>query len=367
MPKGAVLSNFAFVCAGHRYVESFQVRSDDRHLSVLMLFHVGGLMFGLVGPLVANIPSGLLRWFSASNYWDEVRASGATIIDVIGPMISVLCKAPPSGRDRDHTARVCLGAVGQVAREIPVEFERRFGITLLRLFAQTEAGGINTIWNPLLPDRSGSVGPRESLGRSNDWAEVMVVDEYDQPVANGERGEIVLRQRVPFAFMSRYFNNDAITVATFRNGLLHTGDVGYLDEGGWLFFVGRQAHWIRRRGENISAFEVEALISRYPGVREVGVVGVQSEIGEEDVQAVIACEPHQAVDPAELVRWCQDKIAAFKIPRFVQFVDELPRSTTKREVLRHLLKTLPRESVWDSETVFGRHSARGIRLHPRSE
>jgi crotonobetaine/carnitine-CoA ligase len=352
MPKAAVLSHFSLICAGYRYIEAFRITPQDSHMSVMMMFHVGGLLLGVVGPLIANIPTTLLKWFSVSQYWNDVRKSGATILDLIGPMIALLCKEPISPDDRDHHARISMGAVGQVAPEIPDEFERRFGVRLLKQFSQTECGGILAIYKPV------DQGPNHSVGKSTAWAEAIIVDEFDQPVPSETVGEICLRQLVPYTFMTKYFGKDATTVDTLRNGMLHTGDLGYFDKDGWLFFVGRQAHWIRRRGENISSYEVESVLGRFPGVFQAAVVGVPSDIGEEDVKAFIIPDQGVTIDPAALVTWCEDKLAAFKIPRFVSFVSDFPRSTTKKEILRHVLREVADDAPWDSETVFGRRSAR---------
>ena len=353
MPKGVILSHFAWICAGLRYVEAFQATAQDRHFSTLTQFHVGGLMFALIGPMIANMQSEQARWFSVSNYWDRVRDSGATIIDLVGPMITMLCKQPRSPDDRNHKVRVSLGAVGQVPPQFPAEFEERFGIALLRQFSQTESGGILTIYNPI-----GS-GVADSVGKTSHWAEAEVVDEYDQPVRPGEMGEICLKQNIPFTFMSGYHNNPAQSLQTLRNQKLHTGDLGYIDEDGWLFFVGRQAHWLRRRGENISAYEVEKVLADYPGIREVVIVGVPSELGEEEVKAFVIPDAETTIDPLAMVAWCEGKLARFKIPRFVECVTDFPRSATKQEIERNKLRDSDNSSAWDGEKVLGRRSSRG--------
>ena len=168
-----------------------------------------------------------------------------------------------------------------------------------------------------------------------------------------EIGEILLRPVVPDTFMLRYHNNPDKTLETFRNLWLHTGDLGYLDDEGYLFFTGRHAHWMRCRGENVSAYEVEGIISRYPGVREVIAVGVPAPLGDEDIKAFIIAEPGAIIEPRGLVLWCRDRMAAFKLPRYVVFLEEFPRSTTKREVERHKLKALAGLEVWDAEQAFG--------------
>ncbi|MDO8942680.1 MAG: AMP-binding protein, partial [Desulfobacterales bacterium] len=154
--------------------------------------------------------------------------------------------------------------------------------------------------------------------------------------------------RVPHIFMSEYLNNPTKTIESFRNLWLHTGDLGYLDEDGDLYFTGRQVHWMRRRGENVSAYEIESVLRQYPGVSDIVSVGVLSEVGEEEIKAFIIPAEGTTLDPADISSWCRTRIAAFKVPRFIEFVKEFPRSTTKLEIERHKLKALPNDRAWDA-------------------
>ncbi|WP_431857643.1 AMP-binding protein [Azospirillum sp.] len=343
LPKGALLPQFAWIAAGLRFVEAYETRPDDLVLSVLTLFHVGGLMLGVMGPMVADIPTVVERRFSAGNFWPRVRETGATIIDPIGTMVTLLAEQPESPHDRDHRVRVALGVVNQIPASIAERFVARFGIPFLNVYSLTETGGVLIVNNPL-----GSPKPWAN-GKAWGWAEVAILDEDDVPLPPGSVGQICMRPCHPHIFMSGYFNDPRRTAECTTNLWLHTGDLGYLDGDGYLFFTGRQAHWLRRRGENISAYEVESVLSRYPGVREVVVVGVPAEKGEEEVKAFVIAEPGAAIDPAAIVRWCEGRMSAFKIPRFIAFAEEFPRSVTKREVERHKLKALPNEGAWDRE------------------
>ena len=195
---------------------------------------------------------------------------------------------------------------------------------------------------------------RESNGRSNHWADVAVVDALDQPLEPNQIGEIVLRPRIPFCFMLRYHNNPSGTLDVMRNLWLHTGDRGFIDTNGYLFFCGREAHWLRRRGENISAYEVESIIGQYPGISELAIVGIPAELGEEDVMLFIVPEAGTKIDPVDIIYWCAERMAGFKVPRFIEFIGALPRSTAKREIERHTLRAIPNGAAWDREKRFGR-------------
>ncbi len=343
LPKGALLPQFAWIAAGLRYAEAYETRPDDVNFSVLTLFHVGGLMLGVMGPMVADIPAVVERRFSASGFWARVRETGATIIDPIGTMVTLLVEQPESADDRNHRVRVSLGVINQIPEAIANRFVERFGVPMLNVYSLTETGGVLIVHNKL-----GSPKPHAN-GKPWGWAEVAILDENDVPMPPGAVGQIALRPCYPHIFMSGYYRDQQRTLECLTNLWLHTGDLGYLDEEGYLFFTGRQAHWLRRRGENISAYEVESVLSRYPGVREVIVVGVPSEKGEEDVKAFFIPEPGVHLDPAAIVRWCEGRMAAFKIPRFIAFAEEFPRSVTKREVERHKLKAFGNEGVWDWE------------------
>jgi len=348
LPKGALLPHFAWICAGYRYREAFGATAADRNFTALPLYHVGALMGGVIAPLICNMSCVVDRSFSLTNYWRRVRESEATIADVIGTIMILLCRQPPSPSDRDHRLRACIAVVSQAPSHLPAEFSRRFGVKLVNLYSLTEVGGLLAIFNPIDSPRP------EANGKPWGWADVRIVGDNDESLPPGAIGQIVLRPTVPFSFMLGYYNSPVRTLECYRNLWFHTGDLGYLDEDGWLFFTGRQAHWLRRRGENISTHEVESILSRYPGIAEVVVVGVPSELGDEEVKAFIIPDQGVAIDPVALVRWCEKKMAGFKVPRFIAFTEDFPRSAAKREVERHKLRALPNADAWDSEKVLGR-------------
>lgn len=341
LPKGVLLPNFAQLSAGYRYREMFSPTPNDKHLSVLQLFHTGGQQMGVVGPLISDIGTVILSRFSASQFWDQVRKYGGTIIDIFGAMLTMLMNQPERPDDAENPARISWGVTGQLSEEISRKFQERFGMTLLEVYALSENGGA-LLFHQTTDHRK----PRSS-GKSWGWADVIIVDDNDMPLPPEETGEILLRPSVPWSFMLEYFGDYERTVQVWRNLWLHTGDLGYLDEEGDLYFVGRQAHWLRRRGENISAHEVESVINSHTKILESVVVGVPSELGDEEVKAFIQLKPGETMQPEEIVQWCEDKIAPFKIPRFIEFVREFPRSVTKQEIERFKLRTQGVGQAWD--------------------
>jgi crotonobetaine/carnitine-CoA ligase len=342
MPKGVLAPHMYYLGAAMRYREITQATADDVHFANSHFFHVGGQQFGLMGPLFCGITGVMTKWFSVSSYWNIARETGATIIDPIGTMMSALLTSEPSEADRDHRVRLGIGiASGQVRSAFRNEFERRFGVPLLEVYAMTEVGVL--LCSERIDERT-----EGSCGKTYGWAEIRIADEDDLPVATGETGQILLRPNAPNCFMLEYINKPVETIAAWRNLWYHSGDVGYLDEDGYLHFVGRQAHWVRHRGENVSAFEVEKVITEHPDVVDCGVVGVPAELGEEDIKAYVQLEDGASVDPATLVRWCEERLASFKVPRYIEFVDGFPRTIAKQEIARHELRKLGVGDAWDS-------------------
>lgn len=345
MPKGVLVSHLYYIGAAIRYAEIADATDADVHYANSHFFHIGGQQFAVTGPLYNGMTGVMDKWFSASRYWDNVREHGATIIDPIGTMMAALLRQPPSELDRDHKVRVGVGiASGQVRGEMRTGFEDRFGAPMLEVYAMTEVGVL--ICSERTFDRRDG-----SCGRPHGWAEIRVVDEDDHPLPPNTTGQLILRPSVPNTYMMRYINKPEETIAAWRNLWYHSGDLGYMDDEGYIYFIGRQAHWIRRRGENVSAFEVEKTITAHPGVIDCAAVGVPSDLGEEDIKAYIQlAEGELPPSPADIAAWCRDHIAYFKVPRYIEFVEAFPRTMTKNEIARHELRDWGIGKAWDADT-----------------
>lgn len=344
LPKGVQLSHFYYIVAAYRWAEAFQVTPEDHHFSVLQFYHIGIRSNAVISPLVNGYRSTIDSWFSVSKYWDRVRETGATIIDPMGTMFTLLYQQPPSAQDRNHKVRAAWGAAAMLPPGVATGFSERFGVHLVPVFGGTEIGGSAVVNTPI-----GSPHKEGTCGRANGWCEVQIVDEDDVALPHGNVGQIVVRPTIPFSMMNGYHNATARTVECWRNLWFHTGDLGALDEQGYLSFVGRQAHWLRRRSENISAYEVESVIAAHPEVKEVVVVGVPSELGEDEVKAFVLRIDDAQLTPGAIVDWCEQRMARFKVPRFIEFVTDFPRSAAKQEIERHHLKAMTNEKAWDRE------------------
>jgi carnitine-CoA ligase len=348
MPKGVLVPHFFYMAAALRYGEVAQVGPDDVGFANSHFFHIGGQQFGVTSPIYHGMTGVMEKWFSVSRYLDVARRHGATVIDPLGTMIAALMNRPASPLDREHRMRVGIGiASGQVRREVRDAFEQRFGVTLLEVYSMTEMG-VLLVSERLHDRRTGS------SGKAHGWADVCIVDSDDNPVPAGTQGQILLRPKVLNTCMLRYINKPEETIAAWHNLWYHSGDVGYLDDDGYLYFVGRQAHWIRRRGENVAAFEVEKAITNHPAVLDCAAVGVPSDLAEEDIKAYVQLRPGQSVEPAELIAWWKERIAYFKVPRYVEFVEAFPRTMTKNEIARHELRSRGIGTAWDAQTLLGK-------------
>jgi acyl-CoA synthetase (AMP-forming)/AMP-acid ligase II len=285
--------------------------------------------------LVTGSDVAMARWFSVSEFWDLVKKYEATHFKFIGTMLTALyneSKDPP----QSNPARYGIGA--PVPTEIHEEFENRFDVRLIEGYGLTETA-TTAAQNPIEAPKQGS------FGTPHDHVRMTVVDEDDEPLPPGERGEIVVRPTAPWTMMSRYYGKPEATVEAWQNLWLHTGDIGYRDEEGYFYFVERKAHSIRRRGENISSAEVERILNHHPEVDESAVVGVTSELGEEDVKAYIVPRTDE-LSPEAVLDHLEGRLAYFKVPRYVEFTQEFPKTSTQR-IEKYKLKQRGIGDAWD--------------------
>lgn len=285
--------------------------------------------------------------FSATNFWDDVRATRCCLAALVGPLTSLLWSAPPRPDDADNPLRgMILGPmIPQMA-----QFEERFGVKVATCYGQTESGcPITTGWEH---------GPWANCGRDRDtWPfnEVRLVDEHDEEVPIGELGEMIVRAHEPWALMLGYHGEPEATVDAWRNGWFHTGDLFRREAQGWYYFVDRLRDSIRRRGENISSFEVEAVLNAHPDVVEVAVLGVGGEHGDDEVYAAVEVADPPAFDPAAFHAWATERLPRFMVPRYVEATAALPRNRTTHRVLKAELRAAAvGPTTWDAVADTGR-------------
>ena len=331
-PKGVLQSHRTFVLTGEAFPWWLGLTSQDRLLTPLPLFHINAQAYSTMGAIGAGATLILLDGFSASRFWEQARASGATQINALGAVLTILLKQPRTPAERDHRVRLIYAAPALPA-EPHQAVEERFGVRLVVGYALSE-GTFGTITPLGTPFPLGSMGlPRHHPDPAirND---VRILRDDGREAAIGEVGEIVMRGP---AVMLGYYRDPEATRDALRDGWLFTGDLAFRDEQGFYTFVDRKKDLIRRRGENVSSVEVEQVILLHPKVLEAAVVPVPSELTDEEVKAYVVPRPGSALTPEEISAWCAWRLAAFKVPGIVEVVAELPRTPTGK-VAKHLLR-----------------------------
>ena len=334
-PSKGVLSSYVHLFA---IGESHPALGEhDRFLVNLPLFHVSGTAW-VYAMLMLGGSVALVESFRTDAFWETVRRTRSTTTQLLGVMAQFLLKQPPSAADCAHTLKSAL--------VIPLAednhgFSQRFGVDIFTIYNMTEmpvptGSGIN----PANPRSCGKVRP---------GLQVRIVDENDCEVPAGQIGELIVRADRPWTISRGYHNHPEATARTWRNGWFHTGDAFRCDDNGDFYFVDRIKDAIRRRGENISSFEVEKEIVAHDDVRDVAVVAVPSEFGEDEVMAVMSPVPGRDIDFPALVEFLRPRLAHFMVPRYFRIIPDLPRTPTQK-VQKHLLRS---EGVtadtWDRE------------------
>ena len=351
-PKGVQVTHKMYVAAGQGFAHWTAATPQDRFFTCLPFFHANAQYYSTMGTLAAGATLIVAERFSASRFWAQARQAGATVVNFIGMMMPVLAKQPPSPADRDNRVRLFYGSPA-FPPEFLQAFQERFGPAIIVGFGMTETcyGTIERISEPRRVNSSGRPRLHPDARFVN---EIRIVDDAGQPLGLDRVGEIAIKNP---AVMPGYWRNPEQTALALRQGWLHTGDLGWLDADGYLYFVDRKKDVIRRRGENISSQEVEEVIKRHPSALDCAVIAVPSELGEDEVKAYVTPRPGQAIDPAQILHWCADHLAYFKVPRYLEVRDELPRTPSLR-VRKDLLRQ-ERENLL--EGCFDREAA-GIKL-----
>jgi carnitine-CoA ligase len=336
----------AYVMAGEGFPYWMELTAADRLMTSLPLFHINAPAYSVMGSLASGAGLVLLPRFSASGFLDSARKHGATEFNAIGAMLEILMRQPPRPDDADTPLRLCYTGPAP-ARERQEEMERRFGLRIVVGYAMSESP-YGLIWPRGTRPFATLGAPRQhpTLGVVN---EVRVVDDGGRDLGAGETGELLLRNPV---ITPGYWGMPEETASAITDGWLHTGDLVTVDGGGTYTFVARKKEVLRRRGENLSPAEVEEALAEHPSVLECAVVGVPSELSEEEVKAFIVAAPGTSPDFAELRAHAAARLAAFKVPRYWQLIDELPRTPTAR-VAKHRLPQGHQPEEYDAEAVPG--------------
>jgi crotonobetaine/carnitine-CoA ligase len=300
------------------------------------LFHMSG-KHALYAAALTNARYVMRQQFSTNAFWEDVRRFRCTVSLLIGTTASFIASLPPGPQDRTHPLRTVLMA--PLLADMGT-FLERFGLRAATVFNMTE------ISSPIMSrfDLRG-----RSCGRLRDGYEVRIVDDHDEEVPVGQPGEIIVRARDPWVLNAGYFRMPEKTVEAWRNGWFHTGDVGAVDADGNYYYLDRKKDALRRRGENISSMELEAVINEHRDVQESAVIGVPSEVGEDEVKACITSSLGDRFDPNSLIEFLTPRVPKFMLPRYIEVLDALPRTPTEKVRKDVLRQAGVNARTWDRE------------------
>ncbi len=350
-PKGCPLPNGYYTLTGKNWIDFCSIQSSERLMTFLPLFHMAAQTTTTMAALISGASLVLIERFSASKIWDQVRRYKPGIFSYIGALLSMLENQPESPKDRSHSISRIFG--GGAGKEQIERFEKRFGLTVIEGYGSTEDG--------LVLANSYKNGSRKigSVGRPCPGYEVRIVDRNDKPLHPGQVGEIVVKGKL---MMKGYFKDPTATTEAMKGGWFHTGDNGYMESDGYFYFCERIKDIIRRSGENISAVEVEEVIRSHPKVLDVAVVAVADSIRGEEVKAHVRLKPSESkstVPFEEIISHCNQRLAYFKVPRYVEYhKKDFPRTQTNR-VKKHELKQKERQGSNDYYDRSGAESKLG--------
>jgi crotonobetaine/carnitine-CoA ligase len=337
--KGAV-STFNFKVLNAEVMLKYRpIRRDDVYLNFFPLYHDNAQCLVTISTLVAEAQMVLLERFSASLFWDQVHQSGATLFNSLGAVIPILMKQPEKETDADNPVSVVLSAACPPAM-LPAA-EKRFGIKIMEGFGMTETG---MVCHHTLDDRKPG-----TCGKALDSFDVRLMDDDGNEVPLGEPGEICVRPRYHSSMFQEYYKMPEKTLEAFADLWYHTGDLAKKDAEGYFYFVDRKKDAFRRRGENISSFEVERVVLSHPSVLEAAAVAVPAELGEDEVKICVALRPMATLAPEELIAYCSERMPYFAVPRFVEFKGSLPKTPTERVEKYKLRQEGVTAHTWDRE------------------
>lgn len=345
--KGVLMPNGHLHLMGKSMQLAMRLQPEDRYYICMPLFHAQGILMQTYGTMLAGGSAVLMKTFKASTWIDDVRKYQVTATNLLGAMNDFVLSQPARPDDADNDLRILCAL--PVTNDTMLALQNRFGVTkFTELFGMTECN--LPVFRPFdAPNEAGCSGKVW-----DEYFEVIVAHpDTDEELPVGEVGEILVRPKEPFCFMQGYNGMPDRTVETWRNFWFHTGDAGRFDERGFLWYIDRIKDTIRRRGENISSYEVEAVLLEHEAVAEAAAVAVKAELGGEDeVLACIVVNPDvPRPEPAALLDFCTSRMPYFAVPRFIEFVDEIPKTPSSKIQKNKLRERGLTDTTWDREAV----------------
>lgn len=335
-PKGALIPESFLMTGANQIAVLADIKADDVHLFWEPLYHLSGWLTVVMG-LQRRIVLAHVERFSASRFWSQIRRFRVNKVHYMGSVIKILLAQQPRADDADNPVEIAWG--GAAPPDAWREFETRFALRIREGYGSTEAG------NLVLMNKDSPTG---SMGRALPHEyDVFIAGPDGSRLAPGKTGEIVIAPRQQGFTMLGYFNRPADTAAVMREDGIHSGDLGYQDSEGNFYFAGRMKDALRRRGENVSAWEVERVVCQHPDVEDAAIIGVVSEMGEQDIKLFVTLAAGASPDVPGLLAWCKQKLAKYQVPRYIEVLTDFPRGPSQR-VQKHLLSRST-TAVFDAE------------------
>ncbi|HEU5348169.1 MAG TPA: AMP-binding protein [Ktedonobacterales bacterium] len=335
LPKGVLITNASYIHAGEAVAQHLRLRPDDRMLIALPLFHGNAQYYSTMPALVTGASIALMERFSASRWARQAADYWATVASLFAAPIRMLLAQPLRPDDSHNALRVTMFAQN-ITEEQLTQFEQRFGCPLIQLYGMTETVAPATL-NPLYGERRNM-----SMGRPLLPTQVRIVDGEGSDVPEGTVGQLLVRGHMGRTIMAGYLKNTAATAETVRDGWLYTGDNVRADADGYIYFVDRGKDMIKRAGENIATSEIERVINMHPAVFESAAIGIPDALRDEAIKVFVVLHPGAHADEADITEWCRTRLAKFKIPSAVEFVESLPR-TSVGKIQKHILRAQEQE------------------------
>ncbi len=336
--KGVLSPALQQVVMAREVAVAMGTTTRDRLYTVLPLFHGAAAVASCVHAIYAGATICLSPRFSASKFWDDIRQTGATQFNALGSIIPMLLAQPESPHDRDHSVELVFAA--PAPPEVLYRFEARFGVRIIEGYGATEIK--NVMYSPVEGRKVGS------MGKPTASSLIEIHDEKGQSAGAGVVGEIVYRPKQPNIMFTGYHRDPQATLNTLGDLWFHTGDLGYVDDEGFFYFVDRKKDALRRKGENISSQEVEAVLMLFAGIHDAAAIAVHSDLGEDEVLAVVQVEDPEALDFEALFRHCDQVMPHFMVPRYFRASETLPRTPTGKVQKVTLRAEGVTEDSWDS-------------------
>jgi crotonobetaine/carnitine-CoA ligase len=337
--KGSLMPHNYALHMGEIVCEAVHYDENDVLYNALPLFHGNAQLLSTMPALMSGAKMVLAEKFSASRFWEDIRRYGCTEFNYIGGILPILMKADPTPEDADNPLRVMMG--GGAPMDLFDTIEKRFGVTLIEGYGMSEIG--LPLMNTLKERTPGTCGKP-----FRDYT-VKLVDDTGVEVGDNTPGELLMRPLKPFTMVLEYYRMPEKTVEAWGDLWFHTGDYLFRDENGYFHFVDRKKDALRRRGENISSYEVEKGINSHPSVLESAAVAVKSPMGEDEVMICLTLKPGAVLTPVDLMAHCEERMAYFMIPRYVRMMAEMPKTPTQRVQKYQLRQEGVTPDTWDRE------------------